>query len=234
MSDHRQDDLFVLQTQDFVAARNALAKALKAEGKADEAAQVAKLRRPSPVVAAVNRAARAGGAAVDALIEAEEQLRRAQSKSQGQDLRAAMQAHRDALRGLAEAAESELPKASPAQQRAIQATLQGAAAGGKELRDRLRRGVLEEELEAPGFDALSGLTIAVPAKKRVEHEDEHEREKKRREEEKERKRAEAEAARLEREAQTLAEKADRLEEQAREARKAADEAAERARRAKSG
>src|SRR5207237_478067 len=112
MSDRRREDLFALPPEQFVAARNELAKALKREGKDAQAAEIAKLRRPSAVVAALNRAARADSAAVDALISAEEHLRRAQSKSQGDELRRAMQDHREALRALADRAQAELPKAT--------------------------------------------------------------------------------------------------------------------------
>jgi hypothetical protein len=225
MSDPRIDALYGLPLEEFVAARNELAKALKREGKADASKQVAKLRKPSAVAAAVNRAARRMPRLVESLIAADEALRAAQSKTHGDQLRAAMQAQRDALRALVELASAELGGANPAQARAAQSTLQAAAADGA-LRDRLRRGALEDELEAPGFDALAGLSIAAPpapAPKAEEkppppsqahaRERELERERERLKQE-ERKKRLAEAEQLEREAERLTDEADGLAEQA--------------------
>jgi len=158
----RIEALYGLPPAGFVAARTALAKALRAEKQADAAQRVSGLRRPAAAAAAINRAAREKQSEVIALIAADERLRRAQGASPDPaELRAAMQAHRERLRGLAEIAAGHLPGASTAGQlRAIQATLQAAAAGDAALRDRLLRGMLDEELEAPGFDALAGLSPA--------------------------------------------------------------------------
>ena len=166
-----RDDLYSLTPGEFVAARNQLAKELKQAGKAAEAKEVAALKRPAAIAAAVDRAARKHPEAVEALIAADDKLRKAQAGGAGaESLKAAMGAHRDALRALAQAAESELPSVAPQQSRAIQTTLQGAVAGGAELRDRLRRGVLDEELAPPGFDLLTdlGASLAVNARTKPE------------------------------------------------------------------
>ena len=47
-------ELFTLPPEEFVAARDRLAAELKEAGKADEAAEVKRLRRPSVVAWAVN------------------------------------------------------------------------------------------------------------------------------------------------------------------------------------
>ena len=47
-------DLFTVRPEEFVAARNAVVKALKAAGEREEAAKVATLRRPSAVDWALN------------------------------------------------------------------------------------------------------------------------------------------------------------------------------------
>ena len=162
-----RDDLYALTPGEFVAARNQLAKELKQAGKPAEAKEVAALKKPSAIAAAVDRAARKHAAAVEALIAADDKLRKAQAGGAGaESLKAAMGAHRDALRAVALAAEKELPSVSPQQSRAIQTTLQGAVAGGADLRDRLRRGVLDDELAPPGFDLLAdlGASLAVNAR----------------------------------------------------------------------
>ena len=52
------DDLFALPPAEFIAARDALAKRLKADGDATRAAEVKALRRPSVAAWAVNQVAR--------------------------------------------------------------------------------------------------------------------------------------------------------------------------------
>jgi hypothetical protein len=161
MAGDEQDALYALLPDEFVAARNELAKALRRQGNKALAEEVARLRRPSLALWALNQAARALPQEVQALLRADDRLHAAQAgRATPDELRAAMHEHRTALRALAEAAEQRLPAGAAAQARALQATLQAAAAGGAELRDRLRRGVLSEELQAPGFDALAGLAMA--------------------------------------------------------------------------
>ena len=52
------DDLYGLPLDRFVAERGALAKALRADGRRDEASRVAALRKPSVAAWAVNQLAR--------------------------------------------------------------------------------------------------------------------------------------------------------------------------------
>src|SRR3954453_1706235 len=67
--DARLDDLFATDPKEFTAARDALARDLKAADRADEAADVKALRRPPVAVAAVNRTARERVDQVAALVE---------------------------------------------------------------------------------------------------------------------------------------------------------------------
>jgi len=86
-------ELYALPPEEFTAARDRLAGELKESGKADEAAAIKKLRKPSVVAWAVNAAARARPEEVEALREAGQALRRAQRKALsgggGDDLRRA-------------------------------------------------------------------------------------------------------------------------------------------------
>jgi hypothetical protein len=52
------DDLYALPLEEFTAARNELARSLKAAGDADEAARVKKLKKPPVSAWAVNQLAR--------------------------------------------------------------------------------------------------------------------------------------------------------------------------------
>src|SRR5439155_20384161 len=61
----------------FVRTRDALAAKLRAAGHTREAAEIARRRRPSPVLWIVNRLARTEAAAVGELVEAADLLRRA-------------------------------------------------------------------------------------------------------------------------------------------------------------
>jgi hypothetical protein len=98
------DRLYAIRPVDFVKERNALAKALKAAGKRDEAARVEKLPRPTPSVWAVNQLARHVPALVQRLGEATARL---QAGGEG-TYADAVAAHRDVLKTLRAKAEEIL------------------------------------------------------------------------------------------------------------------------------
>src|SRR4051794_12453285 len=80
--DHRGvqvDDLYGLAPERFVPERAALAKALRAEKRRDEAAAVAKLRRPSAAAWVVNQLVRSSAEGVQELFAAGDALRAAQA-----------------------------------------------------------------------------------------------------------------------------------------------------------
>lgn len=166
MGDARVDALYGVPPGQFVEQRDALARALKAEGKGEEAKAVARLRRPAVAAWAIDQVARERRADVEALLRADDRLRASQAGAADPlELRAALQEQRERLRAVVRAAEEKLQAAArSAQARAIQATLLAAAGGGKEMRERLLRGTLDEELEAPGFDALSAAAPAGAAR----------------------------------------------------------------------
>src|SRR5947209_6156646 len=148
-----RDDLFDVPPDEFIAARNALVKELRGAGKADAAPEIAALRKPSPVVWAVNHVARSEPARIEALLDATAQLRHAQGPHGHADkLRDAMKAHRDALSALGEAGARALDSAkltrTQAVERRVLDTAQGAAIADEK---GLRKGTLTQEYEAPGF-----------------------------------------------------------------------------------
>jgi len=142
--------------RDFVRARNALAARLAKDGKANAARQVGRLRRPSPVVWALNRTVPARSREYGALTQAVDRLRRAQL-GQG-DLRAATASYRAAFEPVARSAVRALRDAgsavSPALERRLRSTLL-AAMTDRRLRSELAAGRLADEQTEPGFEVLS-------------------------------------------------------------------------------
>jgi hypothetical protein len=142
--------------QEFVRARNALAARLVKEGKAGEANRIRRLRRPSPVVWALNRVAVGRPRDLGDLIDAVDQLRRAQL-GQG-DLRRSTERYRAAFESVVDAAGHLLHEAgtrlAPDLDRRLRSTLLAAAAD-RRIRADLQAGRLAEEHAGPGFTALT-------------------------------------------------------------------------------
>jgi len=156
-------ELYALPPEEFTAARDRLAGELKESGKADEAAAIKKLRKPSVVAWAVNAAARARPEEVEALREAGQALRRAQRKALsgggGDDLRRATDERRALIHTLAEAGVAAIGARGATHRDAIAATLD-AASIDDELGARLQAGVLEREARpTAGFGAIEGFEV---------------------------------------------------------------------------
>jgi hypothetical protein len=108
MSSGEADGLYGLALDEFVPARDALAKRLRADGQRDEADVVAALRKPSVAAWAANQAVRTQPRAARELWVAGDELRRAHAaivggKGDGGTLREATARQRAALRPLVEA-----------------------------------------------------------------------------------------------------------------------------------
>jgi hypothetical protein len=152
------DELFDLAPEEFVAARDGLARRLRREGDAEAAATVKALRRPPLSAWAVNRLARGDGPGLSPLLAAGERLRAAHQAALGgegaDELRAATRAEREAVAGLVEAATGLLREAghpaTDATRDRIAATLHAAAAS-PEAADLVRRGRLTADLDPSGF-----------------------------------------------------------------------------------
>jgi hypothetical protein len=153
------DELYSAPLDEFIARRTALAKQLKAEGRADEAAEVGGARKPSVPLWTVNQLARRNKPAVKKVVEASDALRKALGKGDHDAFAAAQKEQTDALKKLRDAARSLLGKATdPVLERVVSAFR--TASVDDELRDALLAGRLTEEPEASGFDALAGLSFA--------------------------------------------------------------------------
>jgi hypothetical protein len=110
------DELFTMAPAEFVAARNALVKALKADGHREEAAAIAALRRPTVPDWALNSVALQEPDVVADAVDAAEQLRSVQAAALGDpaaasDLRDSMAQARQAAGALRKAAEGVLRRA---------------------------------------------------------------------------------------------------------------------------
>ncbi len=200
------DELHALPAAEFVAARDALAKELRAGGDREEAARVKALPRPTRAAAAVNHLVRAHPDAVAALAEAAEAVAGAQGAALGggggAGLREATAAARDRVAALVDL----LPGGEPgAVREAVQATLHAAVVDPDVLAD-VRAGRLSRERAASGFGGVAAVetddapraTPKAKAKAKASKagtkasKADREREGREREEQRERERAEAE------------------------------------------
>ena len=154
------DELFDLAPEEFVAARDELARRLRREGDAEAAATVKARRRPPLSAWAVNRLARGDGPGLGPLLAAGERLRAAHQAAlagEGADeLRAASKAEHEAVAALVGAAMGLLREAghpaTDATRDRIAATLHAAAAS-PEAADLVRHGRLSADLDPSGFGA---------------------------------------------------------------------------------
>ena len=142
----------------FTRERDALAAALTKDKRADEARAVRQLRRPSAPLWATNQLAHAERDRLDAFLDGITQVR----KTQLRDPRAAAEGlaqQRRELQTLVRRAGELLTqhgtRATPDAIRRISDTLLGAAVDGQRAKE-LRHGRLTEELDAPGFEVLTG------------------------------------------------------------------------------
>jgi hypothetical protein len=152
------DALYELRPGEFVAARDALAKRLRAEGRRAEADAVKGLPRPTVAAWAVNQLARREPEWTRALATAGQRLEEAQTAliEQGDRTawREATAAQRESIERLARMAErllrDERGAVSPALRDAIRETLQ-AATIDPEARAAVSAGRLDRELRASGL-----------------------------------------------------------------------------------
>ena len=171
MPDPRLDELYREPPDGFVAARDRLAKELRAAGEGDEATRVKKLRRPTIGAWMINRVALEGREQVEEFAAASRALEEAQVRAvEGADQgasgwREAAARERDAIAAVVDASE-RLARDSghPPSARAMELVDQTlrAASGDPELRERVVAGRLEREQAAA---TLGGLAAGAPPKR---------------------------------------------------------------------
>jgi hypothetical protein len=161
--------LYGLPPEEFVAARDQLARQLRKDGDGVAARRVGGLRRPTVAAWAVNQAARRRPELVTDLIEAGERLRQAQRRAlsglRGGALRTAGAERRTAVERLVAEATGILEengRSPDAHRDAIAATLQ-AASVDEAIAAVVRAGTLDREVAAPtGFGEVDGLQLVQP------------------------------------------------------------------------
>ena len=163
-------DLYALPPGEFTRARDERAKALRKEGRRDEADAVKALRKPTAAAWALNQLARTRPKDVERLLAAGQELRAAQEELLGGGDRGPFQSaaaqERDEVAKLASEALKLVTEAgervTPALQEKIAGTLH-AAALDEETAAELREGRLVREREAiGGFGDLGA--VAAPAR----------------------------------------------------------------------
>jgi len=169
------DGLYGLPLDEFVGARDALAKELRAAGQRDEAAAVKALKKPSVAAWAVNQALRTQGKAARELWKAGDALAAAQEKvlagkGSGADLRAATERERaaveplvDAARGLLNASGGDLSAATIER---VRETLH-AGAIDPEAREEIASGRATRERAPQGLFG-GGDAVVAPAPRKAE------------------------------------------------------------------
>ncbi len=165
-------DLYGLPLDQFTAERNELVKRLRAAGDKEEAARVAKLRKPSTAAWAVNQLIRTQNKAVKELFKAGDQMIKAQSqaisgKGSADALKAATKKQRKTTAKLLEAAGGLLNSDGhelPANVRERVSETLRAAAVDPDSRKQVKTGCLAKELQ---FTGLPGFTTAAPRTSRT-------------------------------------------------------------------
>ncbi len=220
-------DLYGLPLERFTEERNSLVKALRKDGQRDEAARVAKLRKPSQAAWAVNQLVRTQRREVNALFRAGDALQKAQAdllggKGNPSALREAVDAERTAGERLLERARGLLSTEgndlTPARLEQVSETLH-AAALDNDARARVKDGCLERELRHVGLGALGGAVLEAPKPKRAQAPDRSSERRKARQAQAESRRRMQRAARG---VQVAEERLDRARQQLREAEEKLD------------
>ena len=142
------EKLLAVRPDEFVDERQRLARELRDAGRSDEAATVAQLRKPSPVVLAVNRAARARPKAARAAADAALRVKKTQVGGDPAVFRETLAELEDSLKLLADVALAHVApsgkRPTEAMRRRVRDLLRNAAAddadaGGSGSRSPHRR-----------------------------------------------------------------------------------------------
>jgi hypothetical protein len=157
------EPLFELVPEEFTAERDRIAKELKKQGDDEAAGQVKALKRPSVTAYALNLVSRRHPDLVEAMLDADEHLRNAKSRTEMDKAKAERQKAISAITGKATSLleEQDRPVTAQVKERLTETLL--AVATDEETRDRLKSGHLLKEAEAGGFGGPVTAFDAAPA-----------------------------------------------------------------------
>lgn len=153
-------DLYGVDPGAFVAARDALARRLRATGDTESAAEVKALRRPPKTAWALNSLARTEPALIEAVINSATSL--AHAFDGESDVRSAQSAYREAIHDAVTAAADRAGIAGEALRSRMRDTL-FAAGADPAVAQALVAGVLRDDHEAPGFGLGPTVHAAPPS-----------------------------------------------------------------------
>ena len=156
MANADAETLYGLPLDEFTAARDELAKAHRRDGRKEDAARVAALRKPVLAAWVVNRLARDEREAMRGLVDAAGAIR---SGGDG-----AERAFRDALDRLTTSARSLLAAEGRAAEPTLQQVSATLRAGAASDPDALLAGALTQPIEASGFGPMAGASLAPPSR----------------------------------------------------------------------
>jgi hypothetical protein len=228
------DPLFAVAADDFVDERKRVARALRDDGRREDAEVVAALRKPPPVVLAANRAARDRPQAARAAAKAAERVAKTQLGSDPEGYRAALAELDESLDLLAQVALAQLSRGGKRPTEVVTRRLRDLlrnAVADEEARSALSRGVLKEEPGTAGFGAFAGVapplgrkpTKAAEARRKRDEQQRRKKERALRDELARAEKALNEAMRAEREATRARERAEKALESIRARRDSAPE-----------
>jgi hypothetical protein len=145
------EPLFELAPEEFTAERDRISKELKKQGDDEAAGQVKALKKPSITAYALNLVARRHPDLVDGLLEADEMLRTAKSRTEMDAAKSARQKAISSITGKATSLleEQERSVTSQVRERLTETLL--AVATDDATRDLLKAGRLQKEAEGGGF-----------------------------------------------------------------------------------
>ena len=167
--DQDVDELFKLPLTEFIAARDSLAKRLKQNGRADDAALVKALAKPSVSAWTVNQLYWNHRAEFEELLAAGQRFHKAQTSGLAgkvANMRGSLEARRAALAELSDLAASLLTHAghNPSLDmiRRVTTTLEAISAYAS-VSDGPTLGRLSQDVDPPGFESLAAF-VPVPQK----------------------------------------------------------------------
>jgi hypothetical protein len=170
MVDQLLAEILARPLDEVVAARDEAVRGLKRDKRGEEAAAVARLRRPSPPLWAANRLRDADPEGLRGLLDAGDAVRAAQAALLGGETGAAQRLAEAgdrlsaAVRGLTQSAMQVLLDEGHGTgadaERRLQSMLRAAATGDDPTREALVAGRLLTEPQPAGFDLLAGVPMS--------------------------------------------------------------------------